>query len=407
MQRPTLPISAAAGPSPQSILVLPFTGPGGDAALDSLAGMLSGDVARLLANSLRDATIVAGAAAKDKSADERTLAKEANVRYLVAGDVRVVGEDIAVTARLIDGTTAKQLASERRTIARARATEDQDLLVRRITAAARLMFQNAEGRRLAAEPLVATDARSLVARADAIFTEEDLASTRAARQLYEQARERDPSLMGAWIGHMYTLVSELWNDFAGGRDPRLLAEIDRDSRRAVELDARDPQAWFARADALQNQWQWQAESEAYDRAAALDPSRFNSRAGLYILSGRSAEALRQIEKRNALEGGPDSATLFGACHAYIHLGRYEEALSQCERAVASDNFYWLYLDLIAAYAETGDMARAAAAKDQLLKRVPDFTISRLLAKQFSNNPVWSEEIRTRFVPGWRKAGLPE
>ena len=42
--------------------------------------------------------------------------------------------------------------------------------------------------------------------------------------------------------------------------------------------------------------------------------------------------------------------------------------------------------------------------DEAGPRLHDFT---LLAKQFSNNPVWNEEIRTRFVPGWRKAGLPE
>ena len=141
--------TAVAGPPPRSILVLPFSASGGDAPLDALAVALSGDVARALANSIRDATIVAPAAAgKDKSIDERTLAKGANVRYLVAGDVRVAGDDIAVTARLIDGTTGKQLASERRAIVRARAGEDQELLVARLTAAARLMFDNAEGRRI-------------------------------------------------------------------------------------------------------------------------------------------------------------------------------------------------------------------------------------------------------------------
>ena len=43
----------------------------------------------------------------------------------------------------------------------------------------------------------------------------------------------------------------------------------------------------------------------------------------------------------------------------------------------------------------------------LMKRVPDFTISRLEAKRFSNNPVWNEEIRTHFIVGLRKAGVPE
>ena len=402
--------TTAATLSPRSIMVLPFSAPVGDPQLNSLADALSGDVARSLANSVRDATIVApnlAAVQKGKPIDERALAREGNVRYLVAGELRAAGDDIAVTARLIDGTTAKQLGSERRTIARGRAAEDHDLLVARVTAASRLMFQNAEGKRIAAEPVVATDARSLVARADAIFTGEDLASTRAARKLYEQARERDPTLVAAWVGHYNTLDWEHWWNLAAGRDEALLAEMDRDTRRAIELDSRDPQAWLARSDALSNLWQWQAAFEARKRVAALDPSLFLTGAGLYILSGRSAEALQAIEKRNAQVGVPDSFTLFGACHAYVHLARYEDALAQCERAVADDNFYWVYLDLAAAYAQTGDMARAVAAKGEVMKRVPDFTISRLLAKQFSNSPVWNEEIRTRFVPGWRKAGLPE
>jgi adenylate cyclase len=51
--------------------------------------------------------------------------------------------------------------------------------------------------------------------------------------------------------------------------------------------------------------------------------------------------------------------------------------------------------------------RAAAAKAELMKRVPDFTISRLDARRFSPHPVWIEEIRNNFHPGLRKAGVPE
>ena len=43
----------------------------------------------------------------------------------------------------------------------------------------------------------------------------------------------------------------------------------------------------------------------------------------------------------------------------------------------------------------------------MMKRVPDLTISRFLAKQFSNNPRWMEQIRTNVIPGLRKAGVPE
>jgi adenylate cyclase len=344
---------------------------------------------------------------KGKPIDQRALGREANVRYLVAGDVRGSGDDFVVNVRLTDTTTGKEIGSERRTIARARAVEDHELLVARVTAATRVMFQNAEGRRIAALPLDTNDAQSLVARADMIFTEEDLASTRAARKLYEQARERDPTLVAAWIGHMYTLLSEHFYDFAAGRNEALLAEIDRDSRRAVGLDDRDANAWNARKNALLWQWQWQAAFEAFDRAAALDPSGFRVPVTALIITGRSAEALQAIAKRNAMLGAPDPSLLFSACHAHIHLGRYKEGIDECERAVASDNDYWIYLDLTAAYAQTGDLAHATAAKSQLMKRVPDFTIARLEAKKFSNHAVWIEEIRTHFIAGLRKAGVPE
>ncbi len=227
------PAAVATVPA-RSLAVFPFAAPAGDAALNALAETLTVDVPRALANSLRDAQVVApasAAAATGAPTGEPAPVRAGNARYRVDGDLRGVGADVVVNLRLADTATGKQLGSERRAIGRDRAAEDVELLVARVTAAARVMFQNAEGRRVASEPIVATDAQGLVERAQAIFTGEDLASTRAARLLYDQARERDPVLVAAWIGHLWTLVDEHWLDFAAGRDERLLAEIDRDSRR--------------------------------------------------------------------------------------------------------------------------------------------------------------------------------
>jgi class 3 adenylate cyclase/TolB-like protein/tetratricopeptide (TPR) repeat protein len=406
--RDTVTRAATFGPPPRSIMVLPFSAPAGDAVLGPLAASLSAYVTPALANSMRDARVVAPNAGKsDSTIDVRALGRDANVRYLVGGDLHVTGDDIVANVRLLDTTSGTQLASERRSIVYARAAKDDDLLVARVTAAARLMFNDAEGRRVAAEPVDATDAQSLIWRADAIFTGEDLASTRAARKLYERAIQRNPSLIAAWIGHLYTLDDEHWRDFSAGRNERLLAEMDADSRRAIQLDDRDSRAWRARAQALADQWQWEGAFEANDRARGLDPSRFWSKAVLYILSGRSDQALHEIAQRNAMVGAPDSQLLFTACHAHLHLGQYDQALGECGRAVAADNSYGVQLDLVVAYAQTGDMVRAKAAKTDLMKRVPDFTIARLETKQFSNNPIWIEEIRTRFIPGLRKAGVPD
>jgi len=406
--------AAVAGPPPKSIMVLPFSAPAGDATLETLADTLSTDMTRALANSIRDAKIAPASVAADykgKPIDARVVGHEVNVRYLLEGEVRATGDDIGVTVRLTDTMLAKELASELQSVARSRLTQDRDHLVYRLASATRLMFENAEDRRLASEPLSATDAGGLVQRAGATFAAgRNLASARVARKLYGEAIGRDPTLVAAWVGRAETLNFEHWHDLAAGRNEEVLLEQDRDTHRAIMLDARDAQAWNARADALSNQWRYDAAFEANDRARALDPTWFwllIERGLLFIATGRSAEALAVNEAHNAMAGSPASGFPLLPCDAQIQLGHYAEAIAQCGRALAVNNDYWVYLDLTAAYAQTGDMIQAEAAKAELMRRAPDFTIARLEAKQFSNHPVWVEAIRSKVIPGLRKAGVPE
>src|SRR5690348_6371356 len=147
--------------------------------------------------------------------------------------------------------------------------------------------------------------------------------------------------------------------------------MDNESRRMVAIDSRDARSWYARALTLAFLGRFDAAFEANDRARALDPSRFSAqRTWLYIMSGQSAKALEEISRGDTQSADRDSG-LFMACHANIHLAHYAEAIADCERAVGGTDDYWVYLDLATAYAQTGDLPRAQAAKAELLKRVPD------------------------------------
>jgi class 3 adenylate cyclase/TolB-like protein len=403
-------VTTAAGPSPRSLMIVPLTAPSGDSALGSFADTLTADITRALADSMRDVQIVAPSAAaahKGQSGDQRAIARDANVRYLVEGDVVPAGEDIAVTMRLVDGATAKQLGSERRTIARSRLAQDQQLLLSRLIFASRDLFENAERRRVASESAPPASAQDLVARADWLSSRDDLALQREARKLYDEALRRDPSLVAALVGRALTFDTELALDFTAERQP-LVAAMDRDTVRALSLDDRDPMAWFARSVALSRQWRYDAAFDANDRARSLDPTRFfYQRVYLFILTGRSREALQVVDERASMIGRMDPEFRGVACHAHLHLGNYERAIGECERAATSDERYLIWMDLTAAYAQTGDMTKAAAAKAELLRRVPDFSISRFERKRFSNNATWEQEIRTYLIPGLRKAGVPE
>jgi hypothetical protein len=178
-----------------------------------------------------------------------------------------------VTLVLTDAVLGKSLASERRAVNRTRLAQDKGLLGAQLADATRQMLRNADARRIAAEPISTRDARSLVERGSATYRFGDLAAIRAARKHFREAIDKDPNLVAARVWHGYSLYEEFWVDFAGGRDERLLAALDDDSRRALELDDRDIRAWDLRMDALQLRWQFDAALEANERARAIDTSQ--------------------------------------------------------------------------------------------------------------------------------------
>jgi hypothetical protein len=62
--------------------------------------------------------------------------------------------------------------------------------------------------------------------------------------------------------------------------------------------------------------------------------------------------------------------------------------------------------LAAAYANRGDMAKAAAAKAEVLRYSPGFTIA-LAKQQHGNDPEYVSLAEKYLYGGLRKAGFPE
>ena len=64
------------------------------------------------------------------------------------------------------------------------------------------------------------------------------------------------------------------------------------------------------------------------------------------------------------------------------------------------------LYLVAAYAQKGDMAKATAAKTELLKGRPGLSMAQLSRLRPSDNAVYLQQ-RDRLNASLRKAGIPE
>ena len=70
--------------------------------------------------------------------------------------------------------------------------------------------------------------------------------------------------------------------------------------------------------------------------------------------------------------------------------------------------FWPYeLYLVAAYAQKGDMAKAAEAKERLLRLQPIVSIQRLRAIRISDNPAYLQQSETHVLAGLCEAGILE
>jgi TolB-like protein len=98
-----------------SIGVLPFDNLGGDEQASRLADGMTEDVITDLAR-YKELLVIARNSTmtyKGKPVDARQVAKDLNVRYVLAGSIQHQADQLRVTAELIDATTGAQVWSER------------------------------------------------------------------------------------------------------------------------------------------------------------------------------------------------------------------------------------------------------------------------------------------------------
>ena len=406
------PGAIASGQLPAlSIAIMPFAVSPGNPADDRLAELLTEDVTTALGRSARYARVVSHTLVsgyKNNAIDARVVGRELNVRYLAEGEIRHVGENLVLNATLVDSQSAAQVWSDRFDIPVAHASAGNDVVAAQLAKRLRTALIDAEARRAAHQPGTpdATELWLLGYASD----DGSVKGVREARRLFDQALRLDPSIPGALIGQVGAIDSQL--DLEPADRDRLLREMEDFSLRAVAADRNDPRAWSVRADTLARQWRWAEAVEALAQVSRLDPSRsdvYLRRAWISNWTGRPEEAFVHLDKAVALDPriADDGSALVIRCRANLSLGRYDEAIQICERSAALDSFWVTYMLLTAAYAQRDEMAKALAAKAQLLKYQPGITIARIKANRISDNPVYWQQTEMHVFAGLRKAGMAE
>lgn len=315
------------GPAQQSIAVLPFKNMSDDANNEYFSDGISEELLNLLTK-IPELRVISRSSAfsyKGKDIDIPTVAEQLNVAHVLEGSVRRAGNQVRITAQLVDARTDTHLWSEtyERTLDDIFATQDE--------IAARVVEQLKVSLLDDAPTIQATDpeAYSLVLQARYLGQQVTPDADEKSIALFEQALVIDPDYAAAWAG----LATGYANQASVGLRPfdegfTLAREA---ASKALLLDPAYAPAYGSLARiAMAYDRDLAAAARHYERALAMEPANtgiVSSAATLAASLGRLDQAIALAEYAVAR----DPVSPFG----HANLGLYYRDAGRLDEAIAS------------------------------------------------------------------------
>jgi adenylate cyclase len=365
------PVDATAGPpqlrpaQERAVAVLPFSDMSPAKDQEYFCDGMAEEIINALARAGQ--RVVARTSAfvfKTRQDDVREIGRKLGVGLVLEGSVRKAGEQLRVTAQLVDAGNGFHIWSE----SWSRRLEDmfaiQDEIATRIAAAL-----GAPGARVkptaVAVPGVPPD--ELYRRGLAYQRRFGTRAQRFAIELFNQALALNPDYAPAWAA--IAISNVLLYRYSRATEERRNTAL-KTAKRAVELDPQLAEAWTAKGAATTICCDYPDAEAAFEKAIRLGPNSWEA----HYYYGRAANEMGQFEKAAALYERaaaiwPDDyqALVFaGQCYQSLRqkergLDAERRALIAAERALAQDSTDVRALVLSAAgliHAGRADEARA-------------------------------------------------
>lgn len=296
--------SAAVTGEKVTIAVLPFEdlSPGKDNEYfsDGLTEEITADLSNI--SSLAVVSRTSASRYKGGSKGIRTIAAELNVRYVLEGSVRKAGDQLRITAQLIDAASDTHLWADKYNGTLRDVFDIQEQVARQIVDALTLKLSPKEKVTLEKRSTLDAEAFDLYLRGRHRLVFATKRHLVEARSLFEQAIRRDPRYAAAYAGLAEALAA--YYEFYE-RDEALLESSIENALKALMYDANLPEAYAALALAYFNKGALEDSVTACRRAIDLDRDNFIGYWALgridYI-TGRPLDGIEQLKKVIALNG---------------------------------------------------------------------------------------------------------
>jgi len=386
-----------------AIAVLPFQHQGDDASREYLADGLTQDLINSLGrfSALTVMSWNAVAAYKGAAVRPGEIARVLGVRYQVEGSVRYAGDQVRVSAQMVD-PQGRVLWSARFEETPADVFALQDRITREIAGALAIQVTEFEQRRIATKPTESFDAYDYLLRARPALQRPTRAGIVEARELIRRAIALDPKYAAAHSALGETFHVAISMGWAESPD-EYWKRVETHAGEALELDASDVRARILMARSFLAYNRHPEAQVQIDRAIAINPNDADALAGrgnILMWLGKTDAAIESLELALRIDPELNDFDRFALTLAYYLKRRYIEAIEQAELNLRRNpGARFNEAVLAAAYAQVGRSADAARVSEKVRQTDPMFDPATYGNKFL--NPKDLAALRD----GLRKAGL--
>lgn len=316
-----------------SIAVLPFENASADTNSEYIADGLTESLINSLTD-LRRVKVIARTTAfryKGKQVDPISVGRELDVRAVLTGRIRQIGDRIDVQADLVDTSNGAQLWGGGFDQSASDALTVKQSIARQITDKLRLRLSGDEQKLLTRPDTTNPQAYDALLRAAFYRNKQTPDAMRAAREYYQKAIDLDPQYALAYVG----LADCLKFLGAYGQIPEV--EAWRDAKAAVEkalaIDRSLGETHAALANIYDLEWRWSESWAEIDRAIELSPNSARAhslRSNILLYQRRYDEALTDAKIAQQLDP-LSSASNFAVVHVYLLKNELDAAQGELNR----------------------------------------------------------------------------
>jgi len=394
-------------PDKPSIAVLAFDNLSGDSNQDYLGDGIAENIITQLSQ-IHNLFVIARNSSfsyKGKKAKVRQVAEELGVRYVLEGSVQKSGNQLRITAQLVDAITGNHLWAHRYDREMKDFFAIQYEITREVVAELAVKLVEGEGERSGMKTQN-FEAWTYFCKAIEQFRRFSPEGNVQARKLSKKAIELDSDYLGGYIvlGWSYLFAVRVgWS-----KSPRDdLERAEELANKCLALNDSDPQAQLMLGYICLARRQHYKAIQHGQNAIALAPSVADSHALLadfLLFAGRSEEAIGEITKAMRLAPFYPAFYLWTLGHAYYSTGRFEEAIKAFEEHLKREpNLVISTVWMAVIYSAWGREAQARAKAEEASQKWSWYSL-----KHFRKMLPYKDSTEVeRILSFARKAGIPE